>query len=159
MYLNKVFLIGRVASDPEIRTTPQGQAVCSFRIATNRIWTDQETKEKQQKTEFHTVVTWRRLAEIASQYLHKGSLVFIEGRIENRSWDAQDGTKKFRTEIVAETMQLGPRVPSIVPQAQATNAPLTKEAPSQGSRENDIPIIEEGDLPEEKEIKVEDIPF
>ena len=109
MNLNRAIIIGRVTQDPQLRTTPSGQSVCNFSIATNRNWTDSETKERQEKTEFHNIVTWRRLAEIANQYLTKGSLVMIEGRIETRSWDDQGGNKRYRTEIIAENMQLGPR--------------------------------------------------
>lgn len=172
MYLNKVFIVGRLAADPELRTTPQGQAVCNFRVATDRIWTDQETKEKQKKVEFHSVVAWRRLAEIAGQYLRKGSLVLVEGRLETRSWDDQaTGAKKYRTEIITEAMQLGPKSlaqgtesaqmqpPSSDPAArpQSDNKNIASKEPVP-----DIPIIEEGaEWEEEKkeEIKPEDIPF
>lgn len=108
MNLNKVFILGNLTRDPEVRTTPGGTQVANFSIATNRIWYNQ-AKEKNQEVEFHNVVVWGRLAEIASQYLTKGAMVLIEGRIKTRSWQAQDGTKKYRTEIIAENMQLGPR--------------------------------------------------
>ena len=85
MNLNKVILIGNLASDPELRNTPAGQPVCSFRLATNRVWTDKTTKNQQKETEYHSVVTWGRLAEIASQFLTKGSLAMIEGRLRTRS--------------------------------------------------------------------------
>lgn len=173
MYLNKVFIIGRLAADPETRTTPQGQTVCNFRVATDRIWTDQETREKQKKVEFHNVVAWRRLGEIAGQYLKKGSLVLIEGRLETRSWDDQaTGAKKYRTEIIAEAIQLGPKnlnqggestpMGSFSPNT-ASARPQTNQ-PSNTAKEivPDIPVIEEGaEWVEEKkeEIKPEDIPF
>jgi single-strand DNA-binding protein len=165
MNLNKVFLIGRLTQDPEIRTTPTGQLVCTFGLATNRIWSDQETKQKQEKTEYHNIVLWRKLAEIASQYLTKGSLVLIEGRIQTRSWQDASGSKKYKTEIIAENIQMGPRSgqPSI-PKAQTMG-----NKPNNGNRENpsnngqpagkpqeEIPIIEEG---KEEEIDVKDIPF
>ena len=108
MNLNKIFLLGRVATDPETRSTPAGQTVCSFRMVTNRIFTS-ANGQKQEKAEFHSVVLWRRLAEIASQYLKKGALVLIEGRIETRSWQDAAGTKKYRTEVIGERMQLGPK--------------------------------------------------
>ena len=147
MNLNKIFLIGRLVIDPEMRTTPQGQSVCSFRIATNRVWTNRATNQKQEKTEYHNIVLWRRLAEIASQYLAKGSLVFIEGRIETRSWQDASGNKRFRTEIIGERMQLGPRAAGkIIPPAAGP-----EEAPPE-----EIPIIEEEG---EEEIDVKDIPF
>ena len=148
MNLNKVFIIGRLVSDPEMRSTPQGQSVCNFRMATNRVWTDRATNQKQEKTEYHNVVLWRRLAEIASQYLTKGSLALIEGRIETRSWQDASGNKRFRTEIIGERMQLGPKAAGkIVPPASpAEETSLTEE----------IPVIEEET---EEEIDVKDIPF
>jgi single-strand DNA-binding protein len=108
MNLNKVFILGRLTGDVKLRTTPSGMPVASFGVATNRYWTD-KTGQKQEKTDFHNVVVWGKTAEIANQYLIKGSVVFIEGRIETRSWDAPDGTKKWRTEIIAERLQLGPK--------------------------------------------------
>ncbi len=108
MNLNKVYLIGRLTADPESRTTQGGQTVTNFRMATNRVWTD-SSGQKNESPEYHTIVAWGRLAEIASQYLRKGGLVMIEGRLQTRSWDAQDGSKRYRTEVVAETLQLGPR--------------------------------------------------
>ncbi|MDZ4296340.1 MAG: single-stranded DNA-binding protein [Patescibacteria group bacterium] len=109
MNLNRVFILGNLAADPENRMLPSGQPVTNLRIATNRVWTDQSGK-KQEAAEFHRVVAFGRLAEIAAQYLAKGRLVFIEGRIQTRSWQAQDGTKRYQTEIVAEGLQLGPRM-------------------------------------------------
>ncbi len=108
MNLNKVLLIGNLTRDPEMRTLPSGQSIASFSIATNRMWKGKDGSQQKQ-TEFHNIVMFGRLAEIAKQYLKKGAMAMIEGRIQTRSWDAQDGTKKFRTEIVAETMQMGPR--------------------------------------------------
>lgn len=142
MNLNKVFLVGRLVSDPEMRSTPNGQPVCSFRLATNRIWLDSKTGQKQEKTEYHNVVLWRRLAEIASQFLTKGSLVLIEGRLQTRAWEDSSGVKKFRTEIIGEGLQLGPKsVEKIIPAKD-------KMPPEE------IPIIEE-----EEEIDIKDIPF
>lgn len=147
MNLNKVFLIGRLVSDPEMRSTPQGQPVCSFRMATNRVWIDKVTNQKQEKTEYHNVVLWQRLAEIAFQYLTKGSLVFIEGRIETRSWQDASGNKKFRTEIIGERLQLGPK---------AAGKIIPPEANLEEKPQEEIPIIEEE--PEE-EIDISEIPF
>ena len=100
MNLNKVILVGRLASDPEMRSTQAGQPVCNFRMATSRVWTNRDSGQKQEKTEFHNIVLWRRLAEIASQFLTKGSLVLIEGRIETRSWEDASGNKKYKTEVI-----------------------------------------------------------
>lgn len=156
MNLNKAFLIGRVVSDPETRTTPQGQQVCTFRMATNRVWTNKSTNQKQEKAEFHSIVLWRKLAEIASQYLTKGSLVFIEGRIETRSWQDASGNKKYRTEIVGDSMQLGPR--NSGGSGGARQYPADVDAPVKDGkiRPEEIPIIEEE---QEEEIDVKDIPF
>lgn len=154
MNLNKVILIGRLTQDPETRTIPSGQMVCSFGLATNRVWTNQETKEKQEKAEFHNIVLWRRLAEIASQYLSKGSLVLIEGRIQTRSWQDQAGNRRYRTEIIGENIQLGPRTFS---QNQTdAQSPSFKKIEKETSEQN-IPIIEEDK--KDKEIDVKDIPF
>jgi single-strand DNA-binding protein len=163
MNLNRAILVGRVTQDPQLRTTPSGQSVCSFSIATNRNWTDQETHERQERAEFHNIVAWRRLAEIANQYLTRGSLVMIEGRIETRSWNDQAGNKRYRTEIVAENMQLGPRSQNAKPRSsmQDTDA-LPAQAPSATEEipivESDVPNLGEG-LTEKDEINVKDIPF
>src|SRR3990167_8293286 len=108
MNLNKVFVLGNLTRDPELRQTPSGQNVATIGVATNRMWTD-KGGNKQTQVEFHNVVLWGRLAEIANQYLSKGRLVFVEGRLTTRSWQDQQGQKKYRTEIIAENMQLGPR--------------------------------------------------
>lgn len=101
--LNKVLLIGNLTRDPELRYTPQGTAVCSFGLATNRSWTT-DSNDKREETEFHRVVAWNKLAELCSQLLFKGRKVYIEGRLSTRSWTAQDGTQRQTTEIVAEEM-------------------------------------------------------
>lgn len=143
MNLNKVIIIGNVTSDPEIRSTSSGQQVASFSVATNRIWNDKEG-QKQTKAEFHNVVAWGRLAEIVSQYLKKGGLVMIEGRMETRNWEGKDGIRRYRTEIIAERLQLGPR--GATTQQEQTEAPKEEK--------EDIPVIED-----DKEIDVKDIPF
>lgn len=105
--LNKVILIGNLTRDPELRYTPQGTPVCTFGIATNRSWsTDQG--EKKEETEFHTIVAWNRLAEIVSEFLQKGRQAYVEGRLQTREWEAPDGAKRQRTEIIAtEILFLG----------------------------------------------------
>ncbi|MBZ9572828.1 single-stranded DNA-binding protein [Patescibacteria group bacterium] len=168
MNLNKAFVLGNLTRDPEQRNLPSGQPVASFGVATNRFFTN-KNQEKKQETEFHNVVTFGRLAEIASQYLNKGSLVLIEGRLRTRNWQDSSGVKHYRTEIIAERMQLGPKAASRPP----SKAPETSKIPAE-----DIPIIEENsDSPvkeekpkdqknpkgnpsqDEKEIDVKDIPF
>ena len=170
MNLNKVFLIGRLAADPEARTTPSGQQVVTLRIATNRVWNN-KNNEKQEQVEFHSVVAWGRLAEIAQKYLLKGQLAFFEGRLQTRSWQGADGVKRYRTEIVAENLQLGPKAGGAGYSAPPTSAPrmsvpVSKKQPSEL---DDIPIINEEapvsnpvlteDGVEEAEIDLKDIPF
>ncbi len=101
--LNRAQLVGNLTRDPEMRYVPSGQAVCSFGVATNRRWRDKDGNNQEQ-TEFHNIVAWGKLAEIANQYLKKGNKVYVEGRLQTRSWEGQDGTKKNRTEIVAENV-------------------------------------------------------
>ena len=103
MDLNKVMLIGRVTKEPEVRTLQTGQAVASFSVATNRQWTD-ASGQKQEKAEFHNIVAWRKLAEIVQSYVKKGMKIYIEGRMETRSWEDPQGQKKYRTEIVCDNM-------------------------------------------------------
>jgi single-strand DNA-binding protein len=103
--VNKVILIGNVGADPELRYTPSGTAVTNFNMATNESWTD-SSGERQERTEWHRIVVWGRLAEICNQYLRKGSKVYIEGRLQTRSWEGQDGQKRYTTEVVARDMQL-----------------------------------------------------
>jgi len=143
MNLNKAFLIGRLTADPQTKSLPSGQQVCNFGLATDRYFVD-KSGQKQQQTDFHNIVLFGRLAEIASQYLTKGSLVFIEGRIRTRSWQDASGNKRYRTEIVAERIQLGPKAAGkVVPEGAPPEAPA-----------EEIPIIEE-----EGEIDISQIPF
>ena len=107
--INKVLLIGHLGNDPEIRYTPSGTAVANFTIATSEEWKDKMSGEKQTRTEWHRIVVWSRLAEICGEYLHKGKQVYIEGRLQTRSWEDRDGVKRYTTEIIAQNMQmLGP---------------------------------------------------
>ncbi|MDD5145546.1 MAG: single-stranded DNA-binding protein [Candidatus Pacebacteria bacterium] len=146
MNLNKAFLIGRLTRDPESRSLPSGQQVTSFGLATDRFFNDKSGQKKQQ-TEFHNIVLFGRLAEISSQYLAKGSLVLIEGRIQTRNWKDSTGNTRYRTEVVGERMQLGPR------SAGKSSPSEPKEAPKEAPQE-EIPVIEEGG-----EIDIKDIPF
>ena len=108
MFLNKAIIIGNLTRDPELKSLPSGTAVVSFGVATNRVWKNQQG-EKQEDAQFHNIVAFGKQAEVMSQYLKKGNMVMIEGRIQTRNWDAQDGTKKSRTEIVVENFQFGPK--------------------------------------------------
>ncbi len=151
MNLNKIFILGNLTRDPELRQTATGQNVATFSVATNRAWTDR-SGVKQTQVEFHNVVLWGRLAEIANQYLSKGRLVFIEGRMNTRAWqDQQTGQKRSRTEIVAETMQLGPRFAAPVPNLHSVEAKSPEPEP--------LPEVQLEEAPMEEEVKVENIPF
>lgn len=108
MYINKAFIFGNLTRDPELRAMPNGMNVCSFSIATNRVFTGRDGK-KQEQTDFHNIVVFGRQADTVAQYLKKGSSAFVEGRIQTRSWDGKDGEKKYRTEVVADRVQFGPR--------------------------------------------------
>jgi single-strand DNA-binding protein len=132
--LNKVMLIGNVGNDPEMRFTPSGNPVTSFRIATNRVFSTPEG-EKKQETDWFTVVAWNKLAEQCNQFLNKGKLVYVEGRLRNRSWEGTDGQKHFRTEVIAS------RVTFLDRQGAGT---VADEKPEDGE-------AEEGD--------VQDLPF
>jgi len=145
MDLNKATLIGRLTADPESRTTPSGQTVVSFSVATNLVWKD-ANGEKKEKTEFHNIVAWRKLAEIITQYLKKGSRIYIEGRLQTRSWEDQNGIKKYRTEIIADNMIMLDNKKDNT----GNNTPQTKEEDSTSKKE---------ESEEEEEINIEDIPF
>ncbi|MBI2633376.1 MAG: single-stranded DNA-binding protein [Parcubacteria group bacterium] len=108
MNLNKVFLAGNLTRDPEARTTPNGQTVVTLGVATNRMWRD-KSGQPQKETQFHTVIVWGKPADFAKAYLTKGRLVFVEGRINNRSWTDQQNVKHYKSEVVAERLQAGPR--------------------------------------------------
>lgn len=160
MNLNKVFLLGNAASDPEVRMTASGTAVANFRLATNRVFKD-KNGQKQEQAEFHNVVFWGRQAEIVRDYVQKGKLLFIEGRLQTRSWQDQNGQKHWRTEIICENFQLGPRGNA----SQGTSyQPKPAKQSKQDSGEEEIPVIEEDspisfDDEESKEVDPKDIPF
>ncbi|MCC7436370.1 single-stranded DNA-binding protein [Candidatus Nomurabacteria bacterium] len=153
MYLNKVFLIGNLTRDPELKALPTGTKVASISLATNRTWKDAQGMKKE-SVEYHNVVAFARQAEVIAQYCKKGSSIYIEGRIQTRSWDATDGSKKYRTEIVLENFQFGPKGGGSGTGAPATGPHSDAEAP-QGDAKADLDTIE---YPEE-EINLEDIPF
>lgn len=154
MDLNRAQLIGNVTRDPDFRTTPTGQSVCSFGIATNAQWTD-AAGAKQQRAEFHNCVAWGKLAEICHQYVGKGKKLYVEGRLQTRDWEAQDGAKRTRTEIVLTDMIMLDRAgapgapnatPSVSVPTEPTLSPIGQTAPVE-------------DKGSGQEIRVEDIPF
>ena len=170
MNLNKAFVLGNVTRDPEVRALPSGAQVTSFGIATNRFYTDQ-AGQKKQEAEFHNIVCFGKLADISSKYLTKGSLVLIEGRIKTRNWLNSAGVKQYRTEIIADSLQLGPRGAGSTGGGGQYNKSFSSQPET--PKANDIPIIEENTPPanfvnnepptmEEKqdgEIDVKDSPF
>jgi single-strand DNA-binding protein len=158
MYLNKVFLIGNLTRDPELKALPSGSKVASISMATNRVWKDQ-AGARQEATEYHNVVAFGRQAENLAQYAKKGSSLFIEGRIQTRSWDGQDGKKNYRTEIIIDNFQFGPKTGGFADggssrPAMSTSGISDGEAP-QKSAPADLDTIEYPD----EEINLEDIPF
>lgn len=145
--VNKVILIGRLGADPELRYTPNGDAVANFRMATNRVWRDREGNQ-QERTEWHRIVAWRKLAERCGEYLKKGSHVYVEGRLETRNWEDKNGNRRFVTEIIANQMQ--------ILEAKG-EVRVTEEAPPQ---EEVFKESEQEEVREIKETESEDeIPF
>lgn len=155
MNLNKVFIIGRLTSDPQLRSTPSGQSVASFSLATNRTWVNKQG-QKQEEVQFHNIVAWGRQAEIINQFLKKGGLAMVEGRLQTRNWQDKQGQNRSTTEIICERVQLGPRsggggdFASHAHQGKGAS----KDEYSQDDAKEALPEI---DL--EEEIKSEDIPF
>jgi single-strand DNA-binding protein len=139
--INKVILIGRLGSDPEVRYTPSGVAVANFNIATSEEWKDKDSGEKKERTEWHRIVAWRRLGEICGEYLSKGKQVYIEGRLQTRDWEDRDGNKRYTTEIVASDVQfLGARDSSESARPRSTGSADFQGAPAQGPADDDIPF-------------------
>ena len=150
MYLNKALIIGNLTRDPELRSLPSGIQVCSISVATNRIWRD-KNGAKQESADYHNVVVFGKQAETTAQYLRKGASVLVEGRMQTRSWDDASGQKMYRTEIVADRVQFGPRAGGAGAGAPASSA---KKAPEPIEADNSQAI----DYPEEN-INIDDIPF
>jgi len=159
MYLNKVFLYGNLTRDPESRALPSGRQVVSFGVATNRTYKDKDGKQ-QEATEFHNIVAFGRTAEVMAQYLKKGRPIFVEGRLQTRSWES-DGQKKYRTEIVVDNFQFGSSGQGAGPASGGSGASRREKAPADAeSRGGETPAQkgEEIQYPDE-EINPEDIPF
>jgi len=162
MNFNRAIIVGNVTKDIELKTLPSGSSVVNFSVATNRGYTD-KSGQKQQTVEFHNVVAFGKLADICSRYLNKGKMVLVEGRLQTRSWPAQDGSKRYRTEIVMENMQLGPRGGASGDNVGAGNASQGPAAPP--SAEEQIPVIDAdenmnfGNEDEQSGVNVKDIPF
>jgi len=175
MNLNKAFVLGNVTREPEVRSLPSGQQVVSFSIATNRNYTA-SNGEKKEEAEFHNIVAFGKLADIISRYVHKGSLVLIEGRIRTSSWMNPQGVKQYKTEIIAELLQMGPKSGGAGSGESNYSRPAYSPRPEpEQPRHEEIPVIEEDYTPpadddsssktvsfEDEaadEIDVKDIPF
>lgn len=156
MSLNRAQIIGNLTRDPELRTTTSGQTVANFGVATSSVWTD-AAGQRQEKTEFHSIVVWGKLADICGQYLAKGRKVFVEGRLQTREWESQDGQKRRTTEIVADTMIMLDRAPEGSRPVGASGASATPATHPPASAA-EVGGMDKA-MPGEQEIKIEDIPF
>ncbi|MES2216628.1 MAG: single-stranded DNA-binding protein [Patescibacteria group bacterium] len=155
MYLNKVLLIGNLTRDPELKALPSGMKVCSFGLATNHTYKDKEGNKKD-NTEFHNISAFGKIGELVAQYMKKGSQVYLEGRLQTRSWDGKDGEKKYRTEIIADTVQFGNR-PTGGGSSSSSSVGGTTSVSKGGESAPDAPA-DKIDYPSE-EINPDDIPF
>ncbi|MBI4272484.1 single-stranded DNA-binding protein [Candidatus Uhrbacteria bacterium] len=154
MDLNKVMIIGRVTKTPELRSTPSGQSVTTFNVATNRSYTD-SSGQKQEKAEFHSVVAWGKLAEICSQYLTKGRRVYIEGRLQTRDWVGQDGLRRYSTETIAENM-----IMLDAPSGASGMSSRRGETPTAAASSDFMTDTNDGGQPPQQvEQTIEEIPF
>jgi single-strand DNA-binding protein len=150
MSVNKVIILGRLGQDPELKYTPTGTAVCNFSVATSESWTDKNSGQKQEKTEWHRIVVWGKLAELCNQYLSKGRQAFVEGKLQTRSWeDKNGGGKKYTTEILADTVQF------IGGQAQAGSYQESSQSHGQQSQAP----TEEYNIATDASFAADDIPF
>jgi single-strand DNA-binding protein len=148
MNLNKVFIIGNLTRDVELRNTPSGQSVANFGVATNRVWVN-ANGQKQQEVEFHNIVVWGKMAELCNQYLTKGRLVFVEGRIKTRSWVDANEQKRTKTEIIAENINFGPR------RVQEGEEKFKMPPEETEASVEDLPVLEE----DSDNVSSDDIPF
>lgn len=157
MNLNKVFLIGRLTADPQLRSTKTGQSVAVFSLATNRVWND-KNNQKQEEVQFHNIVVWGKQAEIASKFLTKGQIAFVEGRLQTRNYEDKQGQKKYVTEIIAERIQFGQRASGQqgagFAKSTATAGESSDNDQPRGDSVEEIPTINIDD-----DIKEEDLPF
>lgn len=151
MNFNKAIIAGNLTDDPEKRATDSGTTVVNFSVATNRFYND-SSGQRQQEAEYHDVVFFGKTAENIANYLQKGSLVLLEGRIRTRSWEGQDGKTRYNTEIIGERIQFGPK--DTAGGGQSGNQNKNPKQPKKTKEERDIPVIEE-----DEDIDVEDIPF
>jgi single-strand DNA-binding protein len=134
--VNKVIIVGTLGQDPEVRQTNSGTSVCQLSIATNERWKDKNTGEQKESTEWHKIVLWQRLAEIAGEYLHKGSQVYIEGKLQTRKWQDKDGNDRYTTEILGNELQM----------LGGANRQSNSHQPAQDSHQSG-PSVDDDDVP------------
>ncbi len=156
--LNRATIIGNLTREPEVRQIPSGQSVCSFAVATNRSWASADG-QKQEASEFHNIVAWGKLAEICAQYLNKGRKVYIEGRLQTRDWEGQDGVRRYRTEIVAENLIILDRGTGPVTTSAPSNTGFSMGSDSKTFTPPAPPMKDDPAPNPDDEIKIEDIPF
>ena len=149
MSVNKVIILGRLGQDPELKYTPSGAGVCNFSLATTESWSDKNSGQKQERTEWHRVVVWGKLAELCNQYLSKGRQAFVEGKLQTRSWDDKSGQKRYTTEINATSVQF------IGGNASAGNG----DQPSQSNANNNQAPSQEYNIAPDANFASDDIPF
>lgn len=154
MSVNKVIILGRLGQDPELKYTPSGAAVCNFSLATSESWTDKNSGQKNEKTEWHRVVVWGKLAELCNQYLSKGRQAFVEGKLQTRSWDDKDGNKRYTTEISATTVQfIGANQGADVNQSANNNMGQAPASNNNNTKQNDYNVSTDASFASD------DIPF
>lgn len=154
MSVNKVIILGRLGQDPEIKYTPSGAAVCNFSLATSETWNDKNSGQKQERTEWHRIVVWGKLAELCNQYLSKGRQAFVEGKLQTRAWDDKNGQKRYTTEINATTVQFIGGAST-----GASNNDYNQSAPSQGNNNNSNNNNNGYDISTDASFASDDIPF
>lgn len=157
--LNKVMLIGNLTRDPELRYTPQGTPVCSFGIATNRSWNPTGSEERREETEFHNIVAWSKLGELCAQLLVKGRKIYIEGRLQTRNWETQEGEKRTKVEIIAEDMIILDRKGSAGADEETTTNSEPAEKPAQKKTSTKKSKKDDDGSGNEEEIDPDSIPF
>ncbi|MDO8466943.1 MAG: single-stranded DNA-binding protein [bacterium] len=153
MNLNKVFILGRLTADPILRSTPGGQQVASFSLATNRYWTD-KAGQKKEEVEYHNIVVWGRSAEIAGKFLTRGGLALVEGRLQTRKWQDKQGQNRSTTEIIADRIELGPRSGGVGSSGKPMESANSADVRPPAGGAEPIPTIQI-----DEDIKMEDLPF
>ena len=154
MSLNRAQVIGNLTRDPEVKNTSTGRAVVNFSVATSRRWTD-TAGQSQEQTEYHNIVAFGKLADICGQYLRKGGKVYVDGRLQTRSWEGEDGVKRYRTEIILDNMIMLDKKGDSTESFSANRQPAGIDKPV----EDDLPTMSEGGVMPAKEVAVEDLPF